>query len=92
MTSTETTNLPAASLAAKPLRSASGVGARIGTASAAVMGRFRTTSVCLSPSMRLDFAIQRTWSGVVPQQPPTMVAPSLSMRRANTPKCSGVAT
>ena len=60
LTSTETTNLPAAIFAAKSLRSASGIGASTGTTSVARAVLGRTTSVCLSPSIRLDLAIQRT--------------------------------
>jgi hypothetical protein len=51
----------------------------------------RATSIRLSASMRPDLAIHRTCSGVVPQQPPIIVAPSWIVRRANTSKYSGVA-
>ena len=51
--------------------------------------RARPTSVRASPSMRADFAIQRTCSGVVPQQPPIIAAPAWIMRRAKTSKYSG---
>ena len=54
-------------------------------------GARRGRPPCAAPSMRPDFAIQRTCSGVVPQQPPIIVAPGWIMRRANTSKYSGVA-
>ncbi len=91
LTSTDTTNFPAATLAAKALRSASGVGSSRGTAWAAVTVLTRVMSARRSPSMRPDLDIQRTCSGVVPQQPPIMVAPSWIVRRAKTSKYSGVA-
>ena len=91
LTSTETTNLPAATFAAKSLRSASGVGSRTGTACEVALALVRPTSARRSPSMRPDFAIHRTCSGVVPQQPPIIVAPIWMVRRAKTSRYSGVA-
>ena len=44
------------------------------------------------PSIRAAAAMRRTCSGVVPQQPPMSLTPSLHMRRAKTPKYSGVET
>ena len=44
------------------------------------------------PIIRIAPSIARVCSGVVPQQPPIERTPLLSNRRANTPKCSGLAT
>jgi hypothetical protein len=46
----------------------------------------------VAPIMRTAPSIERMCSGVVPQQPPTTRTPLFKSRRANTPKCSGLAT
>ncbi len=91
MTSTDTTKSPRATLAANVLRSASGVGAIPMNVSAVVTLVAGVTGVAVPPSIRTELAIHLMWSGVVPQQPPTILAPSWIMRRAKTSKYSGVA-
>ena len=92
LTSTETTNLPGRDLRGEVAALGERRGLEDGRRPRAVATALvRATSARRSPSMRPDFAIQRMCSGVVPQQPPIIVAPIWIMRRANTSKYSGVA-
>ena len=90
-----TANSPDASLAPRRLRSASGIAgrpsARRGNTGTPPLGVGRVGSG-RAPIMRTAPSMRRVCSGVVPQQPPTMRTPACITRRAQTPKCSGLAT
>ena len=91
--SQETANSPRASLAPRRLRCDDGTGGRATGAALAPAGAPPVTceGIGRTPIMRTAPSIRRVCSGVVPQQPPTMRTPACSARRAQTPKCSGLA-
>ena len=78
----------------RDVAAAARVGAGVTTLSTDVerVGSPSTRGRAGAPAMRAAAAMRRTCSGVVPQQPPTSRTPSLNMRRAKTPKYSGVET
>ena len=95
LTSTETTNFPAAIFCASLLRSSMGTrrerwtGSISMTRAWAVSTRFQPLP---PPIIRTAPRMLWMWFGVVPQQPPTARIPAFSMRRPNTPKYSGLPT
>ena len=98
VSSTETTNSPRARRAPKRERSASGIagcklGAGVGELISMTGSGIAIAAVSpLACIMRTAPSMARVCAGVVPQHPPIICTPLLSKRRANTPKCSALAT
>src|SRR5690606_905908 len=92
--STEVTNSPRASLAPSRERPPSGIAAssRSWSSGCRVGSALTLATRAGSWLARTNRAIAATCSGVVPQQPPTNLAPDSTIRRAYSPTYSGDAT